>query len=60
MTEPRNHDQRVLHLNPATLHTNPAVTQVIITTGPAKTIYVGGQNAVDGDGSIVGAGDLAA
>jgi len=32
----------VHHLNPETLHKNPAFTQVITVTGPAKTIYIGG------------------
>jgi enamine deaminase RidA (YjgF/YER057c/UK114 family) len=50
----------VTYLNPETLHTNPAFTQVIIVTGPARTIYIGGQDAVDAQGNIVGKGDLAA
>lgn len=50
----------VTHLNPETLHQNPAFTQVITVTGPARTIYIGGQDAVDAQGHIVGKGDLAA
>src|SRR5579859_880216 len=50
----------VTHLNPETLHKNPAFTQVITVTGPARTIYIGGQDAVDAQGNIVGKGDLAA
>src|SRR6266566_1515970 len=50
----------VHHLNPETLHKNPAFTQVITVTGPARTIYIGGQDALDVDGNIVGKGDLAA
>jgi enamine deaminase RidA (YjgF/YER057c/UK114 family) len=50
----------VQHLNPDTLHKNPAFTQAIVVSGPVKTIYIGGQNAVDADGNIVGEGDLAA
>ena len=50
----------VHHLNPETLHKNPAFTQVITVTGPARTIYIGGQDAVDAQGKIVGKGDLAA
>jgi enamine deaminase RidA (YjgF/YER057c/UK114 family) len=49
----------IQHINPEGLHKNPAFTQVISVTGPAKTIYVGGQNAVDAHGNIVGKGDLA-
>lgn len=48
----------VEHINPGTLHKNPAFTNVISVTGPAKTIYVGGQNAVDQDGNIIGKGNL--
>ncbi len=40
----------VQHLNPETLHKNPAFTQVITVTGPARTIYIGGQDAVDAQG----------
>ena len=50
----------VQHLNPRTLHKNPAFTQVITVAGPARTIYIGGQDAVDAQGNIVGKGDLAA
>jgi enamine deaminase RidA (YjgF/YER057c/UK114 family) len=33
---------------------------VITVTGLARTIYIGGQDALDVDGNIVGKGDLAA
>jgi enamine deaminase RidA (YjgF/YER057c/UK114 family) len=48
----------VQHLNPAGLHTNPAYSQAVVISGNARTIYVGGQNAVDTAGNIVGKGDL--
>ena len=51
---------QVQHLNPDGLSKNPAFSQVITVRGPAKTIYVGGQNAVDASGAIVGKGDFAA
>jgi enamine deaminase RidA (YjgF/YER057c/UK114 family) len=51
---------RVEHINPPTLIRNPAFTQVIAVTGNVKTVYVGGQDAVDSSGAIVGPGDLAA
>jgi enamine deaminase RidA (YjgF/YER057c/UK114 family) len=50
----------VEHLNPAGLHKNPAYSQAVIVSGNVSTIYVGGQNAVDASGNIVGKGDLAA
>jgi enamine deaminase RidA (YjgF/YER057c/UK114 family) len=48
----------VEHINPEGLMRNPAFTQVISVAGPARTIYVGGQNAVDASRNIVGRGDL--
>lgn len=50
----------VAYINPDRLHKNPAFTQVISVSGPVKTIYVGGQDAVDAQGIIVGKGDLQA
>ena len=49
---------QVEHINPEGLSKNPAFTQVIAVTGPAKTIYIGGQDAVDASGAIVGKGDI--
>jgi enamine deaminase RidA (YjgF/YER057c/UK114 family) len=37
---------------------NPAFTNVVTVTGHVKTIYIGGQDAVDASGKIVGKGDL--
>jgi enamine deaminase RidA (YjgF/YER057c/UK114 family) len=51
---------QVQHLNPDTLNRNPAFTNVVVVTGPVKTIYVGGQDAVDAAGQIVGKGDVSA
>ena len=51
---------RVEHLNPEQLPRNPAYTNVVAVGGPAKTVYVGGQNAVTASGEIVGKGDIAA
>jgi enamine deaminase RidA (YjgF/YER057c/UK114 family) len=48
------------HLNPEGLHKNPAYSQAVAVAGPVKTVYVGGQNAVDSEGSLVGKGDLKA
>jgi len=50
----------VRHLSPEGLHRNPAFSQVVQVDGPHRTIYVGGQNAVDAAGGLVGPGDLAA
>lgn len=50
----------VTHLNPPEMHNNPAFTQAVVVAGNARTVYVGGQNAVSADGQIVGAGNLVA
>ncbi|MEU2039091.1 RidA family protein [Nocardia niwae] len=44
------------HINPETLHSNPAFTQVVRVSSAADTIYVGGQNGVDATGRVVGPG----
>ena len=51
---------RVEHLNPDGLFRNPAFTQAVVVSGPVRTIYIGGQDAVTADGQIVGKGDIAA
>jgi len=48
----------VQYLNPDTLPRNPAFTQVVVATGPVKTVYIGMQNAVDAAGHIIGKGDI--
>jgi enamine deaminase RidA (YjgF/YER057c/UK114 family) len=50
----------ITHLNPDGLHKNPAYSQAVVVAGPAKTVYVGGQNAVDAHGNVVGKGDIKA
>lgn len=50
----------VSYLNPEGLHRNPAFSQMVVTSGSTRTIYIGGQNAVDSSGTIVGKGDIGA
>lgn len=50
----------VRHLNPETLPRNPAFSQAVAVEGPCRTVWVGGQNAVDAGGNVVGKGDVAA
>jgi enamine deaminase RidA (YjgF/YER057c/UK114 family) len=47
-------------LSPEGLHKNPAYSQVAVVEGNNRTIYIGGQNAVDKDGKLVGKGDIEA
>lgn len=50
----------VRHLNPEGLPRNPGFSQAVAVTGAVRTVYVGGQNAVDAHGAVVGRGDLKA
>jgi enamine deaminase RidA (YjgF/YER057c/UK114 family) len=50
----------VSYLNPEGLHRNPAFSQVAATRGLTRTVYVGGQNAVDASGAIIGHEDIGA
>ncbi|HEY0448482.1 RidA family protein [Actinophytocola sp.] len=47
-------------LRPDGLVRSPAFSHVAVVPPGATTIYVGGQNAVDGDGRLVGGDDAAA
>lgn len=47
-------------LRPEGLVHSPAFSHVAIVPGGATTIYIGGQNSVAADGSLVGEGDVAA
>ena len=49
---------RIRYVNPEGLNKNPAFTNVIVVTGPVKTVYIGGQDSVDASGTIVGKGDI--
>jgi enamine deaminase RidA (YjgF/YER057c/UK114 family) len=53
-------DGHVEFINPDDLHHNPAFSNVVVVTGNVSTIYIGGQDAVDADGNIIGVGDIAA
>jgi enamine deaminase RidA (YjgF/YER057c/UK114 family) len=47
-------------LRPEGLVRSPAFNHVAVVPPGATTVYVGGQNAVDSDGRLVGGGDVAA
>lgn len=44
--------------NPEGLFVSKAFSQAITVSGKAKTIYIGGQNATNSKGELIGAGDL--
>ena len=50
---------RVELISPDELVQSPAFSQVAVISGAVRTIYVGGQDAVTADGTVVGTGDLA-
>ena len=50
----------IKYINPEGLPKNPAFSQAIITQGSGKTVYIGGQDALDVKGEIVGKNDLKA
>jgi enamine deaminase RidA (YjgF/YER057c/UK114 family) len=54
------HVQRgeVRHINPDTRPVNPAFTNAVVVTGPVRTVYIGGLDAVNASGEIVGKGDI--
>jgi 2-iminobutanoate/2-iminopropanoate deaminase len=43
----------ITHINPDTLHKNPAFSQGVLAEG-GKTLYIGGQNGFLPDGSLAG------
>lgn len=49
----------IQRIRPEGLVSSPAFSHVAIVPPGATTIYVGGQNAVDADGALVGQGDVA-
>ena len=50
----------VRYINPDSLNNNPAFTNVVVVEGNVKTVYVGGQDAINASGEIVGKGDIVA
>lgn len=43
----------IIHLNPETLHRNPAFSQGVLAVNPGKLLVIGGQNGVDASGQLV-------
>ena len=50
--------EQIEYVNPEGLNKNPAFTNVVVVTGPAKTIYIGGQDALDAFGTVIGKGNI--
>ncbi len=50
----------VRYINPDSLNKNPAFTNVVVVEGNVKTVHIGGQDAVNASGEIIGKGDIVA
>jgi enamine deaminase RidA (YjgF/YER057c/UK114 family) len=50
----------VEHINPESMHKNPAFSQGVIIPANARILIIGGQNAVNKAGEVVGKGDIVA
>ena len=48
------------YINPDSLNKNPAFTNVVVVAGNVKTVHIGGQEAINAQGEIVGKGDIVA
>ncbi|MBI3493041.1 MAG: RidA family protein [Acidobacteria bacterium] len=51
---------QIKRTNPPTLSPPTGYTHIVEVTGPAKTVYISGQIALDKDGTLIGAGDMKA
>jgi reactive intermediate/imine deaminase len=51
---------QIKRTNPSALSTPTGYTHVVEVAGPAKTIYIAGQIALDKDGKLVGGSDMKA
>ncbi len=50
----------VRYIDPDSLNKNPAFTNVVVVEGNVKTVHIGGQDAINASGEIVGKGDIVA
>ena len=50
----------VRFINPDSLNKNPAFSNVVVVEGNLKTVHIGGQDAINASGEIVGKGDIVA
>jgi enamine deaminase RidA (YjgF/YER057c/UK114 family) len=50
----------VRYINPNSLNNNPAFTNVVVVEGNVRTVHIGGQDAINTSGEIVGQGDIVA
>ena len=48
------------YINPHSLNNNPAFTNVVVVEGNVRSVYIGGQDAINARGEIVGKDDIVA
>src|SRR5215211_9562943 len=48
----------VRYINPDSLNKNPAFTNVVVVEGNVRTVHIGGQDAINASGEIVGKDDI--
>ena len=51
-------DGSVRFINPDSLNKSLAFTNVVVVEGNVKTVHIGGQDAINASGEIVGKGDI--
>lgn len=56
MARAHNRGMSIEHVNPESLHTNPAFSQGTIASA-GRTLYVGGQNGIDADDNLLEGAD---
>lgn len=44
----------ITHINPESMHSNPAFSQVVRVSAGSDLVFIGGQNGVDATGNVVG------
>lgn len=47
---------QIIHLNPPTMHRNPAFSQGVLVENPSRLLVIGGQNGADASGQLVEGG----
>ena len=60
LLNPKTTSMAIQHINPDSMMETPVFSQAVVTSGSGKTIYIGGQNAVNEKGEVIGKGDIAA
>lgn len=60
LLNPKTTIMGIKHINPDGMLKTPVFSQAVVTSGTGRTIYIGGQNAVNEKGEVIGKGNIAA